>query len=205
MKKNREAHSDIGISLCYIHFGALYEKQHLWDDAIREYKAAYHLMENRSDRWHWLEACNALANAYIEKNELSAAETYLKKALATADSIQSLEHLADIYKLYYKWYDKQGNSKKALECYIKSRAYGDSISNEKSMNHLQNVRIDFERTKQQSKINLLQQNYEAKQQVKNVLIIVALTVLATGRHHRILPELCLAQQGAQATHDAYAR
>jgi two-component system sensor histidine kinase ChiS len=178
MKKNREAHSDIGISLCYIHFGALYEKQHLWDDAIREYKAAYHLMENRSDRWHWLEACNALANAYIEKNELSAAETYLKKALATADSIQSLEHLADIYKLYYKWYDKQGNSKKALECYIKSRAYGDSISNEKSMNHLQNVRIDFERTKQQSKINLLQQNYEAKQQVKNVLIIVALTVLA---------------------------
>ena len=59
MEFNRQAKSDLGITLCFAHFGRLYEKEKLWDKAIKEYQAAYDLMYGSSDSWHWLESCLA--------------------------------------------------------------------------------------------------------------------------------------------------
>ena len=41
MALNQEAGSTLGISLCHTFFGSLYQKEHQYDQAEREYQAAY--------------------------------------------------------------------------------------------------------------------------------------------------------------------
>ena len=174
---NRQAKSDLGISLCHTHFGRLYEQVKKWDKALEEYRVAYDLMEKSSDRWHWLESCLALARVNISKGDLPAARQYLQQAKHTAEGIHSLEHLASVYNLYHLWYEKQGDCRKALDYYLQSIAYADSVSNTKNINHMQNVRVKYEREKSQREMELVRQNYETRQRLKNIVIIACLSVL----------------------------
>ena len=50
MAHNREINSELGISLCHINFGRLYEKQKQWVQAQKEYRQAYDIMKDHSDR-----------------------------------------------------------------------------------------------------------------------------------------------------------
>ncbi len=105
MKSNQAAQSDLGISLCYNHFGRLLEKEGKTQQAITQYKKAYSLMEDKSDKWHWLESCLALARIYVRTGQHATATDYLNKALAEAKQQNSIEHLAEVYRLYYLIYN----------------------------------------------------------------------------------------------------
>ncbi|MGM9705288.1 MAG: response regulator [Prevotella sp.] len=180
MKFNREEKSDLGISLCHTHFGRLYEKENKLDSAVNEYSQAYRLMQDNSDTWHWLESCLALARVYIEKGNLTAAAEYLDKAKATAKEINSLEHLAEAYRLEYMWNRQRGDYRAALESFIKSDEYADSVSNDKNVKHIQNVRVKYERERKDNEINLIQTNYENEKLIRqtSLVIFVILLVLA---------------------------
>lgn len=120
MKFNQKAHSELGISLCHTHFGRLYEKNGELDKAIDEYRKAYNIMQFNSDTWHWIESCLSLARVYIQKGDFRTAGVYFDQAQKKAVEIHSLEHLAEIYHLEYLWYLKKGDSRKALDCLVKS-------------------------------------------------------------------------------------
>lgn len=51
---NEAAGSALGISLCHTHFGRLAENAGRLDEAVAEYKKAYDIMKDSSDKWHWL-------------------------------------------------------------------------------------------------------------------------------------------------------
>lgn len=95
LKSNELAGSDLGISLCRTHFGRLYENEGNLDKAIFEYKLAYDTMK---DRWHWLESCLCLSRVYTAKGNTSIARGYLSEAKAAAHQINSVGHLADVYR-----------------------------------------------------------------------------------------------------------
>lgn len=101
MLHNQAARSNLGISLCHTYFGNLLEKDKQWDRAIKEYQSAYDLMEDNEDRWHWIEACIALARVNISKGDMNSAQEYLTRASRTAKEIQSREHLREVYWLNY--------------------------------------------------------------------------------------------------------
>ena len=180
MKFNQEEKSDLGISLCHTHFGRLYEKENKLDSAVNEYSQAYRLMQNNSDTWHWLESCLALARVYINKGELTEASRYLDKAKITAGEINSLEHLAEVYRLEYMWHRQRGDNRAALESFVKSDIYADSVSNDKNVKHMQNVRVKYERERKNNEINLIQTNYENEKLIRqtSLVIFVILLVLA---------------------------
>ena len=67
LRCNELAGSELGISLCHTHFGRLYENEGDLNKAITEYKLAYNTLKDKSDRWHWLESCLALARVYSKK------------------------------------------------------------------------------------------------------------------------------------------
>lgn len=177
MAYNQKAKSVLGISLCYTHFGNLDEAAHQWDKAIAEYQAAYAIMAKRSDSWHCLEAALSLARVYLKKGDLATAKKYLDKSKKTAESIHSLEHISQVYHLYYLMYKQQRNCKAALDCYVKSETYEDSISNQKKLNSMQNLRISYEREHQQKELSTMQHNYEIEQHVKDTISLVLLFIV----------------------------
>ena len=176
MKSNQAAHSDLGISLCLNHFGRLLEKEGKTQQAIAQYKKAYSLMEDKSDKWHWLESCLALARIHVQTGQYALATEYLSKGLAEAKKQNSIEHLAELYRLYYIIYNKENNCRKALECFTKSSEYNDSVNNEKNLVHMQNVRVKYEYERRQKEIDTLNKNYQTERILKRVGILSAIAV-----------------------------
>ena len=174
---NEKVKSDLGVSLCHAHFGRLAEKEGDYDTAIEEYRQAYDIMEGNSDVWHWLESAVSLVRAYINAGNLERASFYLAKAGKEAGRISSMEYLAEVNRLEYLISKKKGNAVKALEYYVRSREYADSVASEKKLNHIQNVRVRYERERKQNEIELLNRSWEAERKNRNALLTMSLIAL----------------------------
>ena len=174
---NRMAKSDMGISLCYAHFGRLAEKEGDYANAIEEYRKAYEIMEGSSDVWHWLESAVSLVRAYINAGNLDRASFYLGKATKEAERISSMEYLAEVNRLDYLIQKQRGNSALALKSYVRSREYADSVTSEKNLNHIQNVRVGYERERKQNEIEMLNRSWEAERRSRNALLTMSLIAL----------------------------
>ena len=177
MEHNRAAGSVVGISLCHNHIGRLFEKKGQWDQAIREYRNAYDLMVADNDLYHWLESCLALARVNIYKGDLRMAEAFLEHAEGAAKVTRAWKHLSSVYHLDYLRYEKLGDYKNALNAYTSSLAYADSMRNTENMNHIQNLRVDYEKERSNRELSLIQKNYEMGQRTKNIFLIACLIVL----------------------------
>lgn len=174
---NEKVKSDLGVSLCHAHFGRLAEKEGDYDTAIEEYRQAYDIMEGNPDVWHWLESAVSLVRAYINAGNLERASFYLAKAGKEAGRISSMEYLAEVNRLEYLISKKKGNAVKALEYYVRSREYADSVASEKNLNHIQNVRVRYERERKQNEIELLNRSWEAERKNRNALLTMSLIAL----------------------------
>lgn len=174
---NRMAKSDMGISLCYAHFGRLAEKEGDYANAIEEYRKAYEIMEGSSDVWHWLESAVSLVRAYINAGNLDRASFYLDKVMKEAERISSMEYLAEVYRLDYLIQKQRGNYALALKSYVKSREYADNVTSEKNLNHIQNVRVGYERERKQHEIEMLNRSWEAEKRSRNALLTMSLIAL----------------------------
>ena len=174
---NRMAKSDMGISLCYAHFGRLAEKEGDYANAIEEYRKAYEIMEDSSDVWHWLESAVSLVRAYINAGNLDRASFYLDKVMKEAERISSMEYLAEVYRLDYLIQKQRGNYALALKSYVKSREYADNVTSEKNLNHIQNVRVGYERERKQHEIEMLNRSWEAEKHIRNALLTMSLIAL----------------------------
>ena len=174
---NRMAKSDMGISLCHAHFGRLAEKEGDYANAIEEYRKAYEIMEGSSDVWHWLESAVSLVRAYINAGDLDRASFYLGKATKEAERISSMEYLAEVNRLDYLIQKQRGNSALALKSYVRSREYADNVTSEKNLNHIQNVRVGYERERKQNEIEMLNRSWEAERRSRNALLTMSLIAL----------------------------
>lgn len=177
MEHNRAAGSTLGISLCHNHFGRIFEQKGQWEEALREYRSAYDLMADNSDRWHWLESCLALVRVNLSKGDVPTARKYLARAENVAKETRSLEHLSEVYRLDYLCHEKQGNCRRALDSYILSRVYADSVRNAENQNHVQNLRVNYEREKSHKELSLIRENYRMEQRTKNIFLVSSLFIV----------------------------
>ena len=177
MEANLRAGSHLGISLCHDHFGRLYENEGNLDGAIEEYTQSYDMMKGDSNRWHWLDACVALSRVHSQKGNDSLAWRYLDEAKEVAELINSLGHLADVYRQEYMLYEKDGRYKDALDSYEKSTDYSNQIANEENLTHMQNVRVGYERDMNTNKIIQMQNSHEQQKHRDNLIIVSVVAVL----------------------------
>ena len=134
-------------------------------------------MEGSSDVWHWLESAVSLVRAYINAGDLDRASFYLGKATKEAERISSMEYLAEVNRLDYLIQKQRGNSALALKSYVKSREYADNVTSEKNLNHIQNVRVGYERERKQNEIEMLNRSWEAERRSRNALLTMSLIAL----------------------------
>lgn len=168
MEQNRLAKSDLGISLCYTHFGRLNEKQGKKAEAIAEYRKAYEIMAPSDDRWHTMEPCLALAEIYIKMGDDATAMQYLATADRLAHDLHSLEHQSQIARLYYDIYNRKGDSRQALHFYKIYNELGDSVSSEKNIIHMQNMRVRYEHEQHRAEIESVNEQYRTERTLKRL-------------------------------------
>ncbi|MBR1550700.1 MAG: response regulator [Muribaculaceae bacterium] len=177
LELNTAAGSELGKSLCHTHFGSLYEKAGDLDMAVAEYDIAYNLMRNTDDQWHWLEVCQALAQVHIKRGDMQHARQYVTQADSIATQIHSLEHLAVVNDLSYQIARRQGNIQQALDYFIRSRQFQDSLINSQKVNHLHNLRIKYEQNRRKEEIDNINRIYDSERHFKNMLLLVGLLLL----------------------------
>lgn len=178
MEYNRKGKSDLGVSLCYIHFGQLHEKNHQWDKAISEYNHAYEMMEKSGDLWHWLEAVIALANVNISKGDMNEAQRYLHQAQEIATNIHSLEHQAQVAELHYKIEEAKGNYYQALYYFKLRNKLNDSVACPEDLLHTQNYRVRYVNERHQNEMDAIKRTHQAEQGALRLTIIAIILALA---------------------------
>lgn len=177
MEQNRLAKSDLGISLCYTHFGRLNEKQGRRAEAIAEYRKAYEIMAPSDDRWHTMEPCLALAEIYIKMGDDATAMQYLDTADRLTHDLHSLEHQSQIVRLYYDIYNRKGDSRQALHFYKIYNELGDSVSSEKNIIHMQNMRVRYEHEQHRAEIESVNQQYRTERTLKRLSFAAGMLVV----------------------------
>lgn len=177
MEQNRLADSKLGISLCYNHFGRLSEQSGDWHKALESYRSSYDLMSGDKDKWHWLESCFSIAKVYLAQGLTENAFSYIHEGLETAMAINSWEHLAEAYRLKAEYDEKTGHYQASLANYRKYLAYTDSISNEKNINHLNNLRVSYITEKGNKEKEVVSQAYSSEQQKKKIILYFLIIVV----------------------------
>ncbi|MCE2617309.1 ATP-binding protein [Phocaeicola oris] len=174
---NKKAKSDLGIAICFCHFGELEEKKGNWDKAVENYKISYKIMENSSDRWHWLEACCALARVNLTRNNLIEGKQYLNDGLETAKKINSYGHLASLYRIKSKYEEKNGNIQAALADFQQSMAYENNEINNKNQSSIANMRVNYEKQLRLMEVSHIQQAYENEQRLRKVFLYAGIFII----------------------------
>ena len=166
-----EARSEYGMSMCHLHFGELYEKDSNWDMALKEYFWANELLRKNHEKWYWMQSCISIARVYVAQNNVEKVKFYLEKARRMAEETGSVKHLAAIYQLYYQWYDKHNDSRRALDNYILSTTYADSIMNLVKLNQMYNTRLQFIQGDHQNALRSMTSNYTNEKDLRRMLVV----------------------------------
>ena len=177
LKLNIEAKSELGIALCHNHLGNIHEKLQRYNEAIDSYQEAYNLMKESSDRWHWLESSLSLIRVYLELNDNGKARALMNEAFATASEINSIEHLSRLSLLAYRLYSNEHNYQCALEYYVKSQEYADSMANEKAQSKVKDVMVDYEREKGNRRVSDITATYNAEKKTKQMILISGIIIV----------------------------
>src|SRR5690554_2002578 len=174
---NKMAKSDIGIGLCLIHLGEIYEKEEKYDSAKAEYQKAYELMDQISDKWHWLEACISIARIHLITGNSAEFNHYIQLAESTATQIRSPEHLAEVYLLKHDCNVKHNNQKLALAHYKQHKALQDSVQGVKNANRYMDIRLGHEQNKNALRFQQMEAASKMEQQKKEFVIYLSWLVL----------------------------
>ena len=181
---NKQAQSKLGEALCFSHFASLHEKDGKFKEAADEYRHAYEVMVDSPDDWHKLEAGVNLAKLYIQMGKMDEVLQFLKEVDATATRIHSLDHRSRIRHLYYQYYMKKGDIHAALDNFILSTAYRDSLIDSKKVNQIQSMRINMERENNRAQLQVLDKRYQTELWIFKfittiliVFLLVAVTII----------------------------
>lgn len=181
MELNQKDNNMLGIALCHNYFGDLYKQSHRYDSALQEYEKSYSIMKNSKDEWHSLNSLIALADVWELKGNFSKAKAYLDEAQGIAKGIKSNEHLAEIYKLYYKMYKLQGDYRFALSYHELAGALEDSLIDMDKVNRMQNTTLDLERERQARLVAEANDKLTQEQSVRHIgSIVFVIVVLLMG-------------------------
>ncbi len=180
LEQNIIGKSDMGIGLCYIHFGNIHKKQGEYDVAKIEYRKAYDLMEDISDRWHWLEACISIAEINFLTNNIPGYLHYIELAERVAEEIESPEHLSEIYYLKHTYELSQNNFQPALANFKRSIVMQDSVQGVKKNSQYLDLRMSYERNKFNRSLREIEALNKAEQDKRKIMLYVMLLTTLAG-------------------------
>lgn len=177
LEQNKIAKSDMGIGLCLIHLGEIYEKEQKYELAKAEYQKAYELMDQISDKWHWLNACLSIARIHLITGNIAEFNRHIHLAESTANQIKSPEHLAAVYLLKHENDIRQGNYRLALQHYKQHKTMQDSVQGTQEANRYMDIRLGYEQNKNALRLQQMEAASKMGQQKKQFAIYMSWLII----------------------------
>ena len=178
LEQNKIAKSNMGIGLCLIHLGELYEKEQKYELAKDEYQKAYELMDQISDKWHWLVASLSIARIHLITDNIARFNHYIQLSESTANEIKSPEHLAEVYMLKHEYDIKKGNHQLALQHYKQHIAMQDSVQGIQKANRYMDIRVGYEQNKSALRFQQMEAASKIEQQKREYVILTSWLIIA---------------------------
>ena len=191
---NKQDSNLLGMALCHLYFGNIYEKRQQYDLALREYEQSDRMMTDLKDLWHALEPRLALASVYYHTHKDAKAQALLDRADATARQINSWEHIVEVHRLYFQLMQRQGRYHEALDHHLVATAYQDSILDNEKLDSIHNIGINIERTRQQEMVDMAQNELQTEKRIRQqsawlfgltvILLLAVISALLYGQRMR---------------------
>ncbi|WP_373522537.1 adenylate/guanylate cyclase domain-containing protein [Aquiflexum sp.] len=122
-----------------------------------------------------------MADIYMEKGDQTTALTYAKRSLDLGKVHGLKEQISDANLKLSELYEKSGNIEESFRYYKDHIAYRDSVSNVTTVQNMANLRTDFEVSRKQIEVDLLNQEKRNQRNVLfSLIIIMALGAIILG-------------------------
>ncbi|RYH73457.1 tetratricopeptide repeat protein [Flavobacteriaceae bacterium 144Ye] len=155
LQYNNEIDSEIGRVICFNSIGKIYIKQGKYNDAKTILEDALAKALQVGDQFYIASSYTNLGWAQIELNLDTEAEDNLKKALKVGETyglksavVEANEHLSDLYT-------KKGDYKTAMQHYKTSIELEETISNERNLQYVNDIIVQYENEIKNNQIRAL--------------------------------------------------
>lgn len=145
-----------GMATSYINIGEIYRKKHATGLALHNYTTALQLLDSIGDPYRIAGCYNSIAMVHADRSNFSQALAWLNKSLDLQKNIRSKQMYMDTYEALAEVSGKAGDTKRAFSYQLLFSKYKDSIFNEQSMRQMAQLQAEYESTKQQQQIDLLE-------------------------------------------------
>jgi tetratricopeptide (TPR) repeat protein len=172
IKMNEELGDEPGLIYNYNNLAIEYSKTKKYDLALVYFNKSFEILEKYPDDYTETFTHISIAGTLINKGEYQTAEEHLLKAKKTAEKMNTLDQLSDIYKAMYELYFNQNDNEKALVYYKSFIRYRDTIINENSLRSTISSEENFkyrEKTRNDSLLNVKEEELKnAEIETKNI-------------------------------------
>ena len=126
--------------------------------------------------WHKMQSYISIGRINIKQKRFDKAKRFLDEALVVIRDMGSLELMADVDDMFYRYYKAIGNPEKALYFFEQSNTYKDSVSGEQEKNSFMEICISFEKLRNQRKEAILKER-NIQQRIRSRYITILSCIL----------------------------
>lgn len=164
--------SDVGVAYSLGNMGIIYSKLGSNAKAEINLNKAIDLLQQIDEFPAICEYLNSMSDIYHEKGDVSIAISYALKSLDLAKTYGLKEQISSAALKLSQLYEDKDDTRNSLSYYKEYITYRDSVKNIESVEQMADLRTDFEVSRKQIEVDLL------NQQKKNQQIIVVATAIA---------------------------
>ncbi len=144
------------------------------------------LLEELKDYYAISDYLTYMSDIYVKKNEWTTALKYAQRSLMLAQKYGLKEQISISNLKLSELYQNQGDVKSSFKFYKDHITYRDSVTNLKAVQQMADIRTDYEVSKKQTEVDLLNQGKKNRQIVatSSLISFVLVFLLALGMFRR---------------------
>ncbi len=178
--------SELGAGYCFGNIGIIYSGLGKDKQAEKNLDKAISILEQLHEYAAICEFLVSMSDIYHERENNLTAKNYALKSLDLAKKYGLKEQVSSAYLKLSEIYESENNYDSSLSYYKEYIVYRDSVKNIQSVEQMANLRTDYEVSKKQIEVDLLNQQKRNQRLVVIATIITSFLILliAVGLYRR---------------------
>ncbi len=154
LQKNRDINSHKGIGICLNDIGLIYLETGKAEDALSFFQEALQINLLLDDVRYTADNYLNLGRVYLSLNDLDKAEENIVLGLDLSLKIDAKSQVHEAYEMLSMINSRQDNYKLALDNYMQSIQYKDSVLNESNQRDIARMQARYESTRMENELEL---------------------------------------------------
>ena len=173
----KEKNYEIGLAYNLGNIGLVYAEMGEHEQAEENLNGAIQVLEKLEDYYPICVYLSAMSDIYEAKGKKQRSLAYATQSLELAQKYELKEQISDSNLKLSTFYEKYGDFKKAFDYYKNHIVYRDQVSSVQQVQETANVRTEYEVSKKQIEVDLLNQQQEVQ---RYIVIGIGLALLLIG-------------------------